>query len=303
MQLAPLFFHDPALGVDLFPAGSGINASKLAESIKTTFWSAPPGLTPNVSFCDHTEPDWGKDMCWTVSGQMRPEHDAFRLDRIWAPSPWTMGEGAAMVGRRDIASQFTELTLDTVYPVMDKRLKDPNLPMPGNAYECWDTALMDPDLPPISNYKTAEAYGWSSVATVLFIRTIVGFRELISRAPAGEQKGRDDHRSFELAPALPERLLARAICPQEYAVEHLSFQGKTFRLAYTLSCAAASASPGSARKLRVQLSEWTKAKGAAKTKAKGAELKLDFEASNHARYKVSIGDNRNGAWSVEPIKN
>ena len=38
-----------------------------------------------------------------------------------------------------------------------------------------------------------------------------------------------------------------------------------------------------------------------KTKAKGAELKLEFEASNHARYKVSIGDNRNGAWTVEPI--
>ena len=27
MQLAPLFFHDPDLGVDLFPPSSGINAS------------------------------------------------------------------------------------------------------------------------------------------------------------------------------------------------------------------------------------------------------------------------------------
>ena len=282
MQLAPLFFNEPSLGVDFFQPSAHINASRLATSIQSTFWSAPPGLTPNISFCDHTTPEWGKDLCWTVSGQFRPQHDAFRLDRIWAPSPWTMGEGAAVVGRRDIASAFTERTLDTVYPVMDMRVKHPDLPLPGNAYECWDTALMDPSLPPVSNYRMAEAYGWSSIATVLFLRTIIGFREMPPGGHLG--KDRDDHTAFELAPALPHALLGRSFCPHEYGVERLHFQGRTYTLTYTHSCEAqTAAAAGDAARLHARLTE-----GNVAADSRATPMDLSFEAVNGRRYKVSV---------------
>eukprot|EP00446_Apocalathium_sp_SHHI-4_P031751 CAMPEP_0177246250 /NCGR_PEP_ID=MMETSP0367-20130122/50906_1 /TAXON_ID=447022 ORGANISM="Scrippsiella hangoei-like, Strain SHHI-4" /NCGR_SAMPLE_ID=MMETSP0367 /ASSEMBLY_ACC=CAM_ASM_000362 /LENGTH=753 /DNA_ID=CAMNT_0018698251 /DNA_START=54 /DNA_END=2314 /DNA_ORIENTATION=+ len=50
----------------------------------TAFFTDPPGAIPVASDSNHTVPEWGHDRCWTVSGQFRPAHDAFRLDRVWA---------------------------------------------------------------------------------------------------------------------------------------------------------------------------------------------------------------------------
>ena len=297
MQLAPLFFHDRALGVDLFPTASGVNASRLAESITTTFWSTPPGLVPNISFCEHTTPEWGHDLCRTVSGQLRPAHNSLRLDRVWAPSPWTMAEGAAAVGRRDIASTFTERTLDTVYPVMDLRTKEEHHPLPGCAYEAWDTAMMDPSLPPVSDYLMAEAYGWSAIATVLFLRTVIGFRELPAGGggrAAGVRGGDDDDVAFELAPALPAALLARPFCPQEYGVQRLHFQGRTYKLTYTHPCGAAKRPA----QLRAHLTQVEQSDGRSAGGRDGSHdarrrggrlLDLVFDATNGRRYHVSVG--------------
>lgn len=277
MQLAPLFFHDPALGVDLFPTGSNINASRLADTIVDPefFFSDPPALAPKATYCNHTVPQWGKDRCWTVSGQFRPAHDPIRLDRVWAPSPWIMGGGAATVGRIDIASNFTERTLNTVYNVMDKRSRESNLPLPGVAYECWDTAMMVPTLPKVSNYAMAEAYGWSSVNTVLLLRNVIGFKELS-----------DELSAFELSPALPMHLLMS--CPRTFVVDRIQFQYRTFRLSYKKNCDLKENLAGVVS-LQVQLVELPSTNDIRNISA-AVPIALFFNAVNGMRYRVSVAD-------------
>merc|ERR1712107_43689 len=103
------------------------------------------------------------------------------------------------------------------------RTKDALMPLPGNAVEVWDTAMMDPSMPKVSNYRNAS---------VLLLRTIAGFREL----PDGGAT------EFELAPSLPAEWLSD--CPRRFVLNHVAFQGKHFRLSYERSCEVGSG-PGS----------------------------------------------------------
>lgn len=52
-----------------------------------------------------------------------PQHNAIRLDRVWAPSPMLMSYGAAAVQRQDLATVFVTRALNTVWGVMDKRTR------------------------------------------------------------------------------------------------------------------------------------------------------------------------------------
>lgn len=299
MQFAPLFFHDLDIGVDLLPAALGVNGSALVDTIRDPkgFFSDPPGLAPLATYCNHTmnETEWGSDRCWTVSGQFRPAHNAIRLDRVWAPSPWVMGEGAARAGRHEVASDFTAATLNTVYSVMDKRGREPNLPLPGNAYECWDTAMMDKSLPKVSSYAMAEAYGWSSIATVLLIRTVIGFRDGAGSATP----------AFELAPALPRELLLGnsnqdgGCRPLTFGIERLGFHGKAFSVLYRYRACEQGNGVAAvdtehddlvpAVRLEVEVHEM----GAAGPRAR-------FDAVNGQRYTVGVqGDE--GGWTVAAV--
>ena len=210
-----------------------------------------------------------------------------------------MCEGAARAGRRDVASQFIATTLNTVYDVMDKRGREPNLPLPGNSYECWDTASMDKSLPKVSNYAMAEAYGWSSIATVLLLRTIVGFRDgtgLPSATAAGPP-------AFELAPALPRELLLPSVlgkvdeggCRQRsFGVERLGFRRRLFSVVYRYKACRGTdhAVDGDETVPAVPLVVEIREAGLDRPRAA-------FEAVNGRRYTVTA--HKVGSWAVADI--
>ena len=258
MQVAPLFFQDAAIGVDFFfngtaGASAGAKAEPLLASLEQEgfFLSDPVGITPRSTYCNHTDPTWGSDKCWTVSGQFRPAHDAIRLDRSWAPSPWVQVEGAGALARPDIASRLTSRLLDTVYSVMDSRVKEEARPLPGVAYECWDAALMTPGTPKVSNYAMAEAYGWGSITTAMLLRNIVGFREVHTwRSPSS-----DEVAEFSLAPGLPQRLLYAGPCPRIFTLAHAHHRRRKLHITYTFSCAAATMTTASSVPLLVEVRE------------------------------------------------
>ena len=65
-KMCPLPAMPPLLTTPYYPHLLSVSRIEIV-------FSDPPGLSPKASYCNHTVPEWGSDMCWTVSGQVRKQ--------------------------------------------------------------------------------------------------------------------------------------------------------------------------------------------------------------------------------------
>ena len=219
-QLAPLFFHSPALGVDLL---QGISPAAVAEMVDAVsnpmkFGSDPPG---SLTFAKHCQESLSNPRCVT---------------NIWAPHPFITISSAGNVNHSQQASDTTKRLLDRVFGKMDARTRthfdvghgtfgsttSPSSPYPGVSYECltinYTNASSGLQVPPMEQSCGAEDYAWTGEATtVQLIREIVGFREHHALGADG----------FILRPALPG-----AAEGETYTVRGLTYRGTRFDLHY-----------------------------------------------------------------------
>ena len=130
-QLAPLFFHSDALGVDLT---GGIDLAPLVETVTnpTKFGSDPPGSLVFTSYCTQTPID---PRC---------------VSDIWAPHPWMIIAAADNANFTKAASDTTAKLADRVFGKLDARVRhhfpavpshflrsaSQGSPYPGASYEC-----------------------------------------------------------------------------------------------------------------------------------------------------------------------
>ncbi|MFQ6618344.1 MAG: hypothetical protein ACE5QV_06620, partial [Fidelibacterota bacterium] len=216
MQLAPIFANLPQLGIEV----TGKRQNEILANYLTDpeeYYTVPPG-TPVPAKYFESERRWNSKG-WTVSGRYRKPDNRIRLDRVWAPIPYTLIEGAWRIGKRQIAAELSYMLLDPVYKTMDLREKLALKPMPGVSYECWDTALQAPELPVISIESGVEGYGWGAITALFLIREIIGFRE-------------NDLDSFILSPTFPDKLLNSG---NLFEISNLKFKGGVFNLKYIFS--------------------------------------------------------------------
>jgi arylsulfatase A-like enzyme len=215
MQLAPLFFHTPALGVDLLQR---IDAAALAGLVKT--------LTDPSGFGGGPIP----------SGGFKGFSPSGTGGSTWGPQPFLTIALAGNVNASKVAAQITRGLVDMVWTRSDARSRthfgadtgrgNGGSPYPGTAYECWNlngsTREGDP-IPAMQQGCGAEDYSWTTEATtVSLIREIIGFREHNSVG----------HQAFVLRPALPHDWLS-AHARSTYTVRNLVWGGTKIDLHFT----------------------------------------------------------------------
>jgi hypothetical protein len=233
-QLAPLFFHNPALGVDLL---QGIPPDAVAEMVDavsnpTKFGSDPPG---SLTFAEYCQYSLSNPRCVT---------------NIWAPHPFITISSAGNVNHTAQASDTATRLLNRVFGKMDARSRthfdvghgtfgsttSPSSPYPGVSYECltinYTNATSGVQVPPMEQSCGAEDYAWTAEATtVQLIREVIGFREHPATITAAEDS--DSAPRFILRPALPQPLEG-----QVYTTRGLSFHGTRFDVHYEVAAEA-----------------------------------------------------------------
>jgi len=242
-QLAPLFFHNPALGVDILGDDIAPAVPALVDAVSNPkkFGSDPPGSLTFTTYCT-SQPV-----------------DARCVESIWAPHPFMIIASAGQVNASAAASETTTRLLDRVWGKMDVRTRthfpptpspfgrstSPGSPYPGMTYECFNVARPLDNVTAMEQSCGSEDYAWTAEATtVSLIREIVGFRErplargggdFAQRVPAGVYTR--GHGAFALRPALPRRLLRQR--GAVFTVRSLQFRGVTFDVHYTIADAEA----------------------------------------------------------------
>eukprot|EP01079_Euglenida_sp_SAG-EU17-18_P002413 gene2413-510_t len=188
MQLAPLFWSDPALGCDLL---KDIDPQPLLAVLEdpAMFNTTPPGVVVPSHYCT-SEPQ-----------------DKRCVGDVWPPHPFLQLSAAAnFPSGRTTAAELTKGLLDTAYAVADSRNRQPGSPYPGVSPECWHSGDIGP---PLGSQCGAENYAWSAQATMVsLIRNIVGFR------PSLRADG------FVLQPAIPNSFLVHG---SSYEVSGIRF--------------------------------------------------------------------------------
>ena len=236
-QLAPLFFHAPALGVDLL---QGIPITAIAQMVDAVsnpakFGSDPPG---SLTFAEHCQDSLSNPRCVT---------------NIWAPHPFITISSAGNVNHTAQASHTTKRLLDRVFGKMDARSRthfdvghgafgsttSPSSPYPGVSYECltinYTNATNGLQVPAMEQSCGAEDYAWTAEATtVQLIREVIGFREHPATMTAAAAAAGESHSvepTFILRPALPQPLVQG----QVYTTRGLTFFGTRFDVHYEIA--------------------------------------------------------------------
>ena len=129
---------------------------------------------------------------------------------LWPSWSYVAAEAARAVGRRAFAAKFSYGIVERVYRQNDRRsLAEHAVPLPGEAREYWPLDLKDWG----AVWPAHEAYGWGANTLTHVLRYLVGFGP-------GESTERFE---FELAPALPEELLAPGLV---YGLAGLRYRGR-----------------------------------------------------------------------------
>ena len=231
-QLAPLFFHAPALGVDLLQGISPAAVAEMVDAVSnpTKFGSDPPG---SLTFAEYCQESLSNPRCVT---------------NIWAPHPFITISAAGNVNHTAQASDTTKRLLDRVFGKMDARSRthfdvghgtfgsttSPSSPYPGVSYECltinYTNATSGLRVPPMEQSCGAEDYAWTAEATtVQLIREVIGFRE--NPATITTPRDSDSAPEFILRPTLPQPLVVGQI----YSTRGLTFHGTRIDLHYEIA--------------------------------------------------------------------
>ena len=227
MQMAPMFFHAPALGVDLLSGGPGVGTPALAELLTTVSDAHKMGTCEG---CGKPIPGGTfRDGAWSSGG-----------GSTWGPQPFLTISLAGNVNASAVASGITKRLVDVVWNTIDARSRKhlgqgagdraaAGSPYPGASYECWNLNTTNSSsgqpIPAMATACGAEDYSWTTEATtVTLIREVIGFRE---------------HHSFEadafiLRPALPhEWIVANGAEPAVFTVRDLAWRQTLLDIHFT----------------------------------------------------------------------
>src|SRR5262249_888464 len=129
---------------------------------------------------------------------------------LWPSWTWSLVESASAAGFVDVVGDLAFETVDRVYRATTRRHVGAfPRPMPGCAPGVWPEDWR--------TYGGNDAYGWGATTANLLLRHLVGFHESL----------RTDACAFELAPALPARLMRPGA---RYGVRNFGYRGRQFDL-------------------------------------------------------------------------